>query len=199
MKTNIKTLASFILSLSCAMVLSSAVTLSTFGCPKDKHQKESNQHKAIKVSGAADFSNAHFKSLSVNGALDLNNSKVDERIKVHGAASLNKVQVGSVKVYGALHAKGVVVHGTAKIAGALVAHNSKFQDIKISTVECALENTTTKNIVFETDSHKKQQKLVLKGKTVINGDITFESENGEVILDKTSTIKGKIIGGKIIQ
>jgi hypothetical protein len=49
------------------------------------------------------------------------------------------------------------------------------------------------------NEHKKDdivQKIILKGKSVISGDIIFKAGNGEILADKDVIIKGKIDGGQ---
>lgn len=57
-----------------------------------------------------------------------------------------------------------------------------------------MTNTTTKNINVMDKSGS--QKLILKN-TVINGEVSFSSGKGKIVMDNSSKINGKIHGGVI--
>ena len=44
----------------------------------------------------------------------------------------------------------------------------------------------------------KEQIVTLKGKTIVSGDITFESGKGKVIIENPAKLEGKIIGAHAV-
>jgi hypothetical protein len=85
-----------------------------------------------------------------------------------------------------------------------------FKDINTVQTPIALYDVTVNNIHVKKDSgwvradnpksegYGQNNEIKLAGKTIVHGNITFESGDGVVyIRDKTAQFKGKVIGGKI--
>ena len=93
--------------------------------------------------------------------------------------------------------KAVEVKGAITTAGALTAHASKLASISVaqgSQVKL-FDSTATSITVSKGTSIPKP--IELSGSTV-SENIVFEHEDGQVILRNGAEVKGKVIGGTIV-
>jgi hypothetical protein len=144
--------------------------------------------------------NITMDNLTVNGSLNFFNLTIKDKLQVNGSAGGKTLICNTIKINGSLNGENITINGEAKINGGLSVLNSSLQDIKISSNNIVLNNSKANNIIINKQSDKnKVQKLLLKGKTIIYGNIIFESNNGEIYLDSAAEINGKITGGNIIK
>ncbi|MBM18087.1 MAG: hypothetical protein CL947_03425 [Epsilonproteobacteria bacterium] len=75
--------------------------------------------------------------------------------------------------------------------------NAELSDVEVGAVEANFDYCEVKSIVMkqlEGDLSLKKQTVYLRN-TIVEGDIIFEQGNGHVIVEGSSKVKGKIIGG----
>lgn len=76
------------------------------------------------------------------------------------------------------------------------AVKSTFHNITITSDQVTLEDSKIKDIVVEKSDDRKQV-LHLKGKTIVEGNITFESGKGTVKQGSEVKIQGEIKGATV--
>lgn len=114
----------------------------------------------------------------VKGSLTLKDSKV-EKIVVHGKLSMQNSEVeGDVAAYGNISVMNSIVNGS----------------ISSNTSSMKLENAKVRNIVIRKDKIGGIQTVFLKGTSLVEGDITFESGAGKVIISPEAKFQGKTNG-----
>ena len=151
----------------------------------------------VLVNGSAELKSSKFQFLIVNGALNFKDLIVSNTIEINGAANGENIESHNLIVAGSLEGYRIkVTKGT--VSGYLHAHNSDFEELEFDSKNIILNNSMARNIIFKSSKNKVKQKLVLQGKTIVNGDIIFKSGLGEVLLDSQAKLTGKIIGGKVV-
>jgi hypothetical protein len=168
----------------------------------------------VSGSGSMDIENSAFNTLIVSGSLDFTNIKIKEILTVTGSASGKGLECKRLIVSGSLTGENIIVTGDAvlsggfevtnakmqghtNISGGLEAKHSEFHEIEMDSNEITLIDTMVHNIIIKASSKYDTQKIILKGKTIISGDIIFESGKGQIVADKQVVIKGKIEGAKL--
>jgi cytoskeletal protein CcmA (bactofilin family) len=135
-----------------------------------------------RVNGTLNADNSTLQNITINGRGNIKNSTVLGNIRANGMLNLEKV-----KVSGFVEVSGYVQTDKANIEGEMIISADKIE-IKDSTVfRIRIRPTLNK---LEGDQSK--QVLILSNTKVL-GNVIFESENGEIIQDK-STILGTIQG-----
>ena len=152
-------------------------------------------------------------SLSVVGPFQFNHLKVDKELVIVGPVIESERGVfGSLDITGPFEAKNIAcskfdvtgpvdvsdlrVSGEATITGPLKARKSTFQKLTIWADKIFLEDVKTKDI-FVKKILREKQVLYLKGKTVVAGNITFESGKGIVEQGPEAKIQGAIKGAVV--
>jgi len=115
---------------------------------------------------------------------------------VHGNLSGNDIAItNNLIIDGALDCQTINVSGYTQIYGEMNVSGSTFNDIILTTQKSTITNSNAGNITIKAEqNHRAAQQLILKGDTIITGNIVFESGNGELHLDKEVTVKGQIYG-----
>lgn len=153
----------------------------------------------------------------INGSYKVSNMVITEKIKVNGEAILGQgtlvkevmVINGSLKAQGVTFEAEMFANGKADISQVKLQGNAHFSG-KVTASDCQsfekfilfAQKTDFSNCHFQDLLIKKnpyfntKQIIRLKNNSVVNGDITFESGNGEVYLDNSSQVKGEVHGGK---
>lgn len=158
---------------------------------------ENKNFDQLNISGNALLKIISADSLKLDGSLKFEDLNVKNQININGYANGKNLQAENLVVNGSISGKNLAISGNTTVHGNLKVIDSKFSVIEARANEIILNNSIVQNIGFK-NTEKNIQKLVLKGNSVIEGDVNFESGHGEVFVSKTSVIKGQIIGGKII-
>jgi hypothetical protein len=181
---------------------------------------EKASHESLTVAGSLEFDKLTIEqTLSVSGSakgnslkcnvLNVNGSFKGENIQakngeVNGKMSCKELTIGEdLIVKGRLSGQKIKVSGKTSVDGNIVASESSFGDIELGTTgnkdtyEIVLLDSKAKNILFK-QTKSESQRIYLEGKTIIEGDITFESNNGKVIFSMEAKVKGKIHGATIV-
>ncbi len=148
-----------------------ANSLDVTGTLEAKHLKVANGVVSL---GPADLEKIEVGSLNVNGHLNLDKAMIKNKLTVQGDAEIESVEVKDVDVKGTLKADKIKVSGDFVIIGAFEAEDSNFNNIVATSNEVILEDVNATSIFIKQDKAFGKQKLILKGKTVISGTITFE-------------------------
>jgi hypothetical protein len=165
--------------------------------------------------GKTDIINTELNNLTVRGKFSINNSKVKGLLDVIGKfEAFNTTFEDRVNILGLSKIKNSFFQKEVSITGKVDAVQAYFKNtITIISEEVLLKNVTSKNIYVKKPACDKKcsrkniwckqcnkhQIITLAGKTVIQGSITFESNNGIILLGQEVTIKGQVIGGTIEQ
>lgn len=167
-----------------------------------------------KAHGGLEVEHSSFKSLIVHGGLEFEDLIVSGDLKIHGGAEGNNLKAMNMKVHGGIDAtkvfieKNTSIHGKSKLYhsvfqgefesyGKMQAKDSKFQEIftsarKVILDDCIIEN----NIIFDITHNNAPQEIILKGKTVVKGNIEFVSGKGIVNMGRSVKVLGSVKGGK---
>jgi cytoskeletal protein CcmA (bactofilin family) len=146
--------------------------------------------------GASHLDNVSIKGpLTIYGRLDANDLNVQGKVFIYGQTEMNDVQLkDDLMVYGKLTLDKGVVAGKTKIYGSVRIEDGKLNDLFVHARRITLTSSSVKNIYMEKESGKITVVLV---KTKVEGDIVFDSGKGRVIVDRNSSISGKVIDGDI--
>lgn len=133
------------------------------------------------VEGFLKAYNVNLNTVSANGMVTINNSTIKGFFHFRGDLTVN----------------GLTDYNKLEMVGILDASNSSFDDIEITSEKSYLSSTSTKNIVEHMASNH-HEKIYLRNNSVVNGDISFDSGNGEVVVSGGSRVMGAVRGGRII-
>lgn len=179
-----------------------------FAAPKETKKSTTSYGAGLLNNLAIDSHTAHgslnvsnstiSEKLTVNGALTCDNVVVNH-VDIHGAAQFSDTEItGQLTIHGAIQLSNSKLVGPSKIYGALLGDSCSIQgDMDISTNKLRLNDCHTKNILIRYSTSKRKQLVELSGKTVIDGDITFEAKDGEIYIEPNVVIKGMVYGGTV--
>ena len=168
--------------------------------------------------GTQNFSNIILDCISNTGTVNLSSSSVNGDVHNTGNLKLSSSTIlGSTYNVGTLKAdnsklnninitgnvslsNNSIITGISYITGILNSNKSQLSSIIINSDNIAITDSIVKgNIeVNPSDQNKNIQKLYLSSSQV-NGDITFTGGNGEITIENSSTVTGKITGANIIK
>ena len=161
-----------------------------------KHLKDENLN-ALTVNGFLSFHSITIsKNLSINGSAKGKKLKC-KNFEINGSLNGEDISAEKLEINGSLKGSNINITGETKISGNINASESKFNDIEILTKNSVLSNSSAKNILVKKEKNGEKQILKLKDGSIISGDIVFESESGEIHIDDTVKINGKIKGAKV--
>lgn len=149
------------------------------------------------INGAASITNKKFtKHLTVNGAFDANEIETED-LTINGAAKISNSQIkGTLDISGSLNINSSSIDKQVNIHGKIDGSNVTFKNKIISYGIIELNNSIAHDIIIE---NVKKGRVILKGKTTINGVIRFKSNKGKVYISDETTITGGIEGGEVIK
>ncbi|MBX9786976.1 MAG: hypothetical protein K2Y08_06530 [Alphaproteobacteria bacterium] len=153
------------------------------------------------------------KSLSVMGPLRFNHLKVEKAAEIFGPVANSEfgafdsliitgpfvaknVTCSKLEATGPVDVTALQVSGATTIIGPLKAKKSAFQNLTITSDKVILEDSKTKDIVMKKNKDKKQV-IDLKGKTIVEGNIIFESGKGVVEQGSDVKIQGEVKGATV--
>lgn len=155
----------------------------------------------------------------INGTYKVKDTVVTEKLKINGEVVLGQGTVVNemMIINGILNAEGadfkrrLIVNGNASIKqskfhenasfnGNLTVSDSEFLGYLYLHVQQSDYFNCRLNYIFaEKNPYTNAKEIIfLKNGSLVNGDVMFESGNGEIHLDANSQIKGKIYGGSKI-
>lgn len=174
----------------------------------------------VRILGDLDAHKSEMSSLVSMGKVSLAQSKILSSADITGECESHRSYYeGSTKITGNLRShydlfsRDVNVIGDFRaddsefkdqvsIIGAVNADDSIFEknmDIQSCMIEFSQVQSSHINIKPEKKCNDQIQKIYLRNKSKINGNIHFAGGNGMVILSQDSTISGQVIGGKVVR
>lgn len=155
----------------------------------------------------------------INGSFQISQCTINEKLKINGAATIGQNTIikktiivnGQLEITGAALEGNLLANGTTSInssilrrkshfSGNLTVRDCQFSDsIILLAQNASFVNCQINHMIIQALPYIKiSQKILLSNGCKVSGDITFESKNGEVWIEKSSQIDGEINGGKII-
>jgi hypothetical protein len=150
--------------------------------------------KILDVKGPLEFS-----QLDISGSATLTGTVKGAKgkfkiLKVTGPIEVDHVVCEELFVIGSVKAQFLDVAIKANITGELEVLQSKFKDLIVDGDKIVLDSVQLDSMTVK--KGKTNETVTLRGNTVVNGDILFESGNGLVNVESTDVqIKGAIKGG----
>lgn len=133
--------------------------------------------------------------LKITGAAHLKGTTIQDTFDVLGELTASESHFNQLNAIGKTTLTRVSIAGDANIVGSLQASDTSFGgELKLAAVSATFTHANLNNLKV---TSTKPATIELNESTV-NGDITFVKGNG-VVKNNRSTIKGKIIGGKITE
>ena len=158
-----------------------------------------NQEPQVLHSGLAHYGKETLSSLKSNGLVTLEGTTIRGVLDVNGKLEAQEATIGSLDVNGAVNLTNCQVKGKSKINGFVNATKTTFYDEfnaasqKIVLNDCTASSIVVRNIPWIPGS----QVIELNKKSKVEGNITFESGTGKVILSEGSVVSGTVTGGEI--
>lgn len=176
---------------------------------------EKQNLKEASFIGATEFKEVTAQSLSVKGPIHFNHLKVQKSTEIFGPVTNSEfgtfnsliitgpfmaknVTCSTLEVTGPVDVTDLQVSGATTIIGPLKAGKSTFQNLTITADKIILEDSKTKDIIVK-KNEDKEQVLDLKGKTIVEGNIIFESGKGIVEQEYKVKIQGEVKGAIVKQ
>lgn len=174
----------------------------------------------VKVLGKLDAINSEIGSGSIIGDVDISRLTVHNSISVTGDIhSVNSVYQSAVKFTGDLKGNNNTYEGKTEFIGDVKINDDTFKNSAIFTGKlradaanfnngitinsCLVEfyHSNTGQIIVNLQRHCDDgvQKIYLKDKTEVKGNINFVGGNGKVYVSKNSAIIGQVTGGTIVR
>jgi len=191
------------------------------------HQREGRRaNKSINdTQGEVTYTNRKLRNLTSRGYTRLEEVEVTGATKVVGYTQISDSRLNTVESWGGLSVKNSTVKGALKtqghfevissnlenkvdVLGFLQAVKTNFlDDISVASNTVLLQDVTANDIyvrVVDTEDKayvealpRQPQMVILAGETLIQGSITFEAENGIVMLGEDAKVEGEVMGGTI--
>lgn len=147
------------------------------------------------INGAGSYKKEALDELYVDGIVKLDGTTITKCVQVNGTLSAKNASIEKMNVNGLAMLDNCLVIKKSTASGALNAESSQFSEELFVSSEKVVFDSCTLTSLYIAKAHNPI--VELKGKTKINGSVTFESNNGKVIMNSDSVILGKVIGGTI--
>jgi hypothetical protein len=121
-------------------------------------------------------------------------------LKIIGTFTAKNITCTKLEIIGPVDVTDLKVSEETDIVGPLKATQSTFQKLSVMADKISLDDVAVDDITIQKNkNHQKAQVLQLKGKTIVKGNITFESGEGIVEQDQDVKIQGEIKGAIVQQ
>jgi hypothetical protein len=173
-------------------------------------------NKSLDILGKADIKYAMINGMHVRGGANISYSTISGYMDNTGDIYVHNVLVNCpTSVVGNLYGNQVTFNSVVHVVGMVNCYRCTFEDevtligdlnifnstlkqtITANSRECMFVNTKINDLVMKRSNDNNQQVVKLDADSVAN-NITFEGANGKVILTGHSTVKGKVVGAKVI-
>lgn len=139
------------------------------------------------------------RALTENGVVSLNGSTIIGATNINGVLIAEDANFSSMMINGAASLTRCTISTAASIKGTLFTSSTVFQSgLDIYSNRTRLIHTKIIGNLRIHQTDKKKQVVYLGYNSVVDGNITFEGQQGNVILKGGSVINGRVIGGEII-
>lgn len=134
---------------------------------------------------------------TVYGAVLLDGTEVLGPLVVEGDLSSKGSKIRELTVNGSACLRGTAIEGKARINGFLSTQSCRFEDeVEINGLNALFQGTLIKSLRLY--PAPQAQTVRLSRRTRVKGNIVFEGGNGQVIMDDSSNIQGKVLGGRVV-
>lgn len=153
----------------------------------------------FKSSGVLRIGKGEITGLSHNGSAFFDGSTFTGTVHINGSLDARKVLFRSLDVRGSALLYDCTFKRQVEILGSIKAYNCRFNEMMfINSKNMQFDSCKIDELQIEKNAGDNDvQTLVLQHGSKVTGTVTFESNNGEIIIDDTSEC-GMVIGGKII-
>lgn len=150
--------------------------------------------------GVGNYGIETIESMQGEGLIKLSGTSVNE-LHVSGSLVSKDAKLGSLTILGEANLRDTIITGDTTVTGAVRTHGSHFQKpVTVCTQKATFTHTKVHSLVIRQEpSYKGKQIVELKQGTIVQGPIHFESGKGEIHIDASSRIEGKVTGGKVIR
>jgi hypothetical protein len=152
--------------------------------------------RRLDINGKLTAKDAQIATMQVNGKTSLDHCSI-ESLQVHGKTSIDSCSVGAMEVYGKALLDNCSIKNKSSVTGSLDARSSTFADeLTVAPEKVVFKSCSLSSLrIAEAKGSKRAQVVELKETTNVNGSITFERGNGEVILGSNCVISGNSLVG----
>lgn len=131
--------------------------------------------------------------LKITGVVNLNGTTIQKNLDLIGSLNATSAHLNQLNSKGDVILHQTIVSGKTNIQGKLEATNTIFANsIQLTTTSATFYHSTLENLQVTA----QKTAYVYLNQSTVNGNINFTQGHG-VVKNNHSTIKGKIIGGKI--
>jgi hypothetical protein len=179
-------------------LMTSLAFADTFRGPTELNDKDFDD---LTITGSANLKDIKAKTLKIDGPTKFHDLEVTESANINGPVGGSEDgKFKNLTIQGPADMKDVIVEdfevkGHTTVMGPLSAKDGKFKDVTITSSEISLEHVSVNNILIKKGGDKTET-VIIGGDSEINGNITFESGAGIVMIDRNKNkFKGSITGG----
>jgi hypothetical protein len=134
---------------------------------------------------------------NVQGSATFKTTIFTGKLHVIGPLKADASKLAEINVTGDVTLDNSVVAGAAEITGDIMATDTVFKaTLQASTHSITLIGSTAEDIEITPNKPHETTYLYLNAGSTVNGNITFKNGQG-IVKNHHSTLKGKVIGGKI--
>jgi cytoskeletal protein CcmA (bactofilin family) len=162
---------------------------------------QNTKQQALSVFGDTELTKVTLGSLTVHGNLEAKQVSVSGNYNVHGNSHVKNFTVqGSTLAYGALETDGGQLSNVT-LYGALKSDDTQFNgNLTLYARHIELEDAIVKKSIRVKGKRESRPRILcLEDNTVIHGDISFESGDGQIFKDGDAKVQGKVTGAKMMK
>lgn len=167
--------------------------------------------RSLKVKGPVSLKNVRVeKDMTIYGPLKADTIEA-KKITVYGPLEIDHSKMTALEIYGPLEIedssvdKGVVVRGSfeaeeakflsvVEVYGSFKSKESEFAgDLLIMSESAEFKKSKCKTIILDDSQTKEGATLTLK-ETTVDGDVTFKSGKGKLVLKDGAKVTGSVTG-----
>lgn len=160
---------------------------------------ESGPSRHEKPTGVGNYGIESIDSIEGAGLVKLHGTSVKD-LQMQGSLLSRDAKIGSIDIQGEANFRDSIISGDVLITGAIQTHSSTFEKpVAICTKKALFTHSKVHSITVRQEPSYKGKQIVELKQGTISGPIHFESGKGEVHIDPSSRIDGKVTGGKVIR
>lgn len=154
----------------------------------------------IEVHSGGSYGKESVESITGSGMIKLNGTEITKTLEITGSLIARDASIEAMDILGQANLTESHVKN-ANVMGQIQAVRSTFENpITILSQKAVFTESKLKGINVKKDSsYKGKQIIELRRRTIVNGNIHFESGKGEVHLFPGSQVLGLVDGGKIVK
>lgn len=151
------------------------------------------------MDGALSAKKVTFADVQVNGSSELINSTVKGQMNIDGGLNVEQGEFEALNVNGGVSLSQAHIKGEAVINGGLIARDTSFEKhLSVAAEKIEFDNVKLLSLHVQcVGKRAKMQQVLLKGNTLVKGDIVFDGK-GKVLMETGAKIQGTVKNGKIV-